>query len=84
MQNRKGPGPTHPSPAKCRFPWQHGNGRRPLSNMDQTPLSFVMDHGKTDEVWFASGSSGLDKRQCTVQLTIFADGKTLMPLISFN
>ena len=48
-----------------------------LANMDQTPLPFVLDDGKTydktgvDEVWCASGASGLDKRQCTVQLTIY-------------
>ena len=48
--------------------------------MDQTPLPFVLDDGKTyadkgsSEVWCVSGSSGLDKRQCSVQLTIFADG----------
>ena len=48
--------------------------------MDQTPLPFVRDDGKTyadkgsSEVWCVSGSSGLDTRQCIVQLTIFADG----------
>ena len=42
------------------------------------------DKTGTDVVWFARGSSGLDKRQCTVQLTIFADVKTLMPLIIFR
>ena len=25
-------------------------------------------------VWVQGGNSGLDKRQCTIQLTIFADG----------
>ena len=51
-----------------------------IANMDQTPLPFVLDDGKTyadkgsSEVWCVSGSSGLDKRQCSVQLTIFADG----------
>ena len=48
--------------------------------MDQTPLPFVLDDGKSydstgaNEVWCSNASSGLDKRQCTVQLTIFADG----------
>ena len=48
--------------------------------MDQTPLLFVRDDGKTyagkgsSEIWCVSGSSGFDKRQCSVQLTIFADG----------
>ena len=51
-----------------------------IANMDQTPLSFVLDDGKTydakgsNEVWCSSGPSGVDKRQCTVQLTIFGDG----------
>ena len=38
------------------------------------------DDGRTydttgaEEVWCSSGASGLDKRQCTVQLTVFGDG----------
>ena len=49
-----------------------------IANMDQTPLSFVMDDGKTynqkgsKEIWCASGSSGLEKQQCTIQLMVFA------------
>ena len=60
-----------------------------LANMDRTPLPFVMNEGKTydktgaDGVWLASVSSGLDKRQCMEQLSIFADGKPMMPLIIF-
>ena len=48
--------------------------------MDQTPLPFIMDDNKTYEitnssdVWCVSGPSGQDKRMCTVQLTVFADG----------
>ena len=48
--------------------------------MDQTPLPFVLNDEKTydkkgvKEVWAQSGQSGLDKRQATVQLTVFADG----------
>ena len=51
-----------------------------IANMDQTALPFVMYDGKTynqtgsKEIWGASGSSGLEKRQCTLKLTIFADG----------
>ena len=51
-----------------------------IANMDQTPLPFVLNDGKTyddtgaTEIWCASAASGLDKRQCTVQLTAFADG----------
>ena len=48
--------------------------------MNQTPLSFVLDDNRTydtvgaKEIWVRSGQSGLDKRQCTVQLTVFGDG----------
>ena len=48
--------------------------------MDQIPLPFVLDDGKTyeikvvKEVWAQSEQSGLDKQQATVQLTVFADG----------
>ena len=59
--------------------------------MDQTPLPFVLDDGKTyndkgeKEIWCATARSGLDKRQCTVQLTIFADGKPrVRPTIIFR
>ena len=51
-----------------------------LVNMDQTPLPCVLDDGKTydkkgvKEVWAQSRQSGLDNRQATVQLTVFADG----------
>ena len=50
-----------------------------LANMDQTPLLFVLDDGKTfdkkgmKEVSAQSEQLGLDKRQATVQLTVFAD-----------
>ena len=43
-----------------------------IANMDQTPLPFVLDDGKTyndkgeKEIWCATAPSGLDKRQCTV------------------
>ena len=59
--------------------------------MDQTPLPFVMNDGKTynqtgsKEIWCASGSPGLEKRQCTVQLTIFSDGLSrIRPLVIFQ
>ena len=52
-----------------------------IGNMDQTPLPFDLNSGKTyadkgsKTVWCRSvGGSGLDKRQATVQLTIFGDG----------
>ena len=59
---------------------------RDLTNTNQTPLLFVIDDNKTydkkgaEGVWIASGQPGLEKRQCTIQLTVFADGKTLPPL----
>ena len=50
-----------------------------------------MDDGKTynqtglKDIWCASGSSGLEKRQCTVQLTIFADRVSrVRPLVIFR
>ena len=51
-----------------------------IANVDQTPLPFVLDDGKTyadkgsSEVWCVSGSSGLDKWPCSVQLTKHAGG----------
>ena len=55
-----------------------------IANMDQTPWPFVLDDGRAydtigaEEVWCSSGASGLDKRQCTVQLTVFGDRPTLI------
>ena len=62
-----------------------------IANMDQTPLQFCFSDGPTyagcgdKTVWVRGGASGLEKRQCTVQLTIFADGKPrLKPLLIFR
>ena len=59
--------------------------------MDQTPLPFVLGGWKMYEfkgaslVWVQGGQSGLDKRQCTVQLTIVANGEPrVKPLILFR
>ena len=59
--------------------------------MDQTPLPFVLNYGKTydikgaKEVWAQSGWPGRDKRQATVQLTVFADGvDRVRPTIIFK
>ena len=59
--------------------------------MDQTLLPFVLEDNLTynvkgaDEVWSVTAQSGPDKRQCTIQLTVFADGNTrLHPLIIFK
>ena len=58
--------------------------------MDKTPLPFVMDDNTTyietgaDEVGIASDPSGFEKCQCTIQLTIFADGNALPPILIFR
>ena len=51
------------------------------ANVDQTPLPFCFTDGPTYEdtgsstVWVRSGASGLEKWQCTIQLTLFSDGE---------
>lgn len=59
--------------------------------MDQTPLPFTFTDGETyantgeRSVWVRGGQSGLNKRQCTVQLTVFADGEPrVKPLLIFK
>ena len=58
--------------------------------MDQTG-SFIIDDGKTyqttnsKDVWCKSSQSGIDKLQCTVQLTVFAEGiRRIRPLLIFR
>ena len=62
-----------------------------IANMHQTLSRFVMNNGKmyaekeSSEVWCATHGSGLDNRQCSVQLTIFADRKPRVnPLAIFR
>ena len=56
-----------------------------IAKVDQTPLSFTFNSGqgynKTGEktVWHRGADSGLDKRECTVQLSIFGDGEACVP-----
>ena len=64
---------------------------RNIANMDQTPLPFTFCSGKTYDntgersVRVRGGASGLDKRQCTVQLTLFADSEPrVKPLLIFR
>ena len=59
--------------------------------MDQTPLPLVLDDNRTydtvgaKEIWVRSGQSGLDKRQCTVKLTVFGNGVCrLRPTLIFR
>ena len=61
-----------------------------IANCDQTPLQFEFLSGTTYEnkgnktVWVQSQQSGLDKRQATVHLCIFADGiPRIKPAIIF-
>ena len=58
-------------------------GRYALSdihNLDQSPLPFAFLEGKTythkgqKDVWVRGPSSGLEKRQCTLQAAVSADG----------
>jgi hypothetical protein len=52
-----------------------------IANMDQTPLAFDFIGSRTYEstgaktVFQKESRSGWDKRQCTLQLAVFADGK---------
>lgn len=62
-----------------------------ITNMDQTPLPFCFMDGGTyadtgvKNVWVQSGASCLEKRQCTAQLTLFADGEPrVKPLLIFK
>ena len=53
-------------------------------------MTFVLDDNKTcdkkeaEEVWITRDQSFLKKRQCTIQLTVFADGKRFPPIIIFR
>ena len=57
-------------------------GKFELRKIAQAPHPFTFTDGTTykdtgaSTVWVRGGASGLDKRQCTVQLTIFADGES--------
>ena len=72
-------------------PQEERIGHHQLANVDQTPLAFSFCQGPTYEttnsstVWVRGAKSGLDKRQCTIQLTIFADGlPRVKPYIIFR
>ena len=60
-------------------------------NIDQVPLPFVIDQDKTyevkgsEQVWVSQPSSGLDKRQATLQFCIRAEGEqNLKPVTVFR
>ncbi|RPA94156.1 hypothetical protein L873DRAFT_1475290 [Choiromyces venosus 120613-1] len=60
-----------------------------IANIDQTPLLFEYLEGKTynqsskKTIWAQSSKSGWDKRQATIQLTVFADGVSWVKLLVF-
>lgn len=67
--------------------WTPGN----RYNVDQVPLPFVVDQGTTydtvgnKQVWVSQPSSGLDKRQATLQLCIRAEGdQNVKPALVFR
>ena len=60
-------------------------------NVDQVPLPFVVDQGKTyaetgdKQIWISQPQSGLEKRQATLQLCIRGEGEqTIKPAIIFR
>jgi hypothetical protein len=62
-----------------------------ISNMDQTPLPFEFNEGKTyakkgdKTIWVKEQRSGWNKRQATLQLTVHADSKPhTKPLLMFR
>ena len=60
-----------------------------FADMVQTSLPFVLFDNNTydkkgaEEVSIAISQSWLEKRQCTIHLTVFDGGKTLPPLMIF-
>ena len=59
--------------------------------MDQTPLPFSFTNGGTyadtgdKTVWVRGGALGLEKRQCTAQITLLTDGEPrVKPLLIFK
>jgi hypothetical protein len=67
-----------------------GYGPCATYNVDQVPLPFACDDGKTvdfvgaHKVWVKSLGSGLDKRQCTLQLCCRAQGQQPQPTLIFR
>jgi len=62
-----------------------------ISNMDQTPLAFDFLSARTynekgaKTVWLKESRSGWDKRQCTLQVCVSADGvPRCQPLLIFH
>ena len=62
-----------------------------IAGVDQTPLTFSFNAGEgysqtgARGVWHRGGPSGLEKHQCTVQLTLSADGEPqIKPLLIFR
>ena len=62
-------------------PWTSSNCRIPRMLIRHPSLSLSIVSNKMGEktVWHRGAASGLDKCQCTVQLTVFADGEARVP-----
>jgi hypothetical protein len=70
-------------------PWGRFSPRNTY-DVDQVPLPFASCYPRTLEyrgkrrVWIKAAGSGLDKRQCTLQLLIRAEGKQPKPTLIFR
>ena len=77
--------------------WRNGTGLHESAcfNVDQSPLPFVIDHERTYEiieakekrynkVWIQQPGSGLDKRQCMLQVCVRAEGEQTKLAIIFR
>jgi len=81
----------HIREGELTFPYVGRYRLQNICNMDQTPVPFEYLEGKTynqigeKTVWLQSSRSGWDKRQGTIQLTVFADGiPRVKPLLFFR
>jgi hypothetical protein len=75
----------------CRAQAKHSLELSEIANMDQTPLQFDFLSSKTyafkgeKAIFVKSARSGWDKRQCTLQILVHADGKPrCKPLLIFH
>jgi len=82
---------NHIQEGELTFPYDSRYRLQNICNMDQTPVPFEYLEGKTynqigeKTVWLQSSRSGWDKRQGTIQLTVFADGiPRVKPLLFFR
>ena len=73
--------------AKYKFQVREMIHRKRDSDFTKTPLAFAFIQGPTYEttnwstVWVCGGASGMDRRQCIVQIAIFAEGEPRVKLL---